>query len=619
MKWLAAGLIFVCAATIAGLGVGLIGGGLNTLGALFALLVGLLLAVATALTTTDPAGSSPRTGEASPVRYARTGFWLLAAVFAIFALRSFLWLYYIDGAEWKIQSPNNLGDLALHITYIKDFANGVPLWPDNPIYIASKMRYPAGIDLFNALLSLVHVDLTQSLVWIGLLGSLAVFYALWRWGREFAIAGFLFNGGVAGFAYLRTLEFQDYQGANDIAWKSIPLSMFVTQRGWLYAIPAGLLLLWHWREYFFRNGHAGSNQDRQSQDRHRPPLAFAAELALYAAMPLFHVHTFLALSCVLVFLFAGGDAAMRRHIASLVAAAFLPATFFVWLISDNFHAGSMIHWNPGWVRNDQALSRSSFLDFWFTNFGILMPLVFAYVCMCVARFWKAELKPGEKFPEDASFILPAMTIFVAGYLFKFAPWGWDNLKLMIWGYFIILPFLWTNFIARWAEPVRVAVCLALFASGFVSLFGGLAAGEDGFGFARRAEVAGVGVGVSVLPIDARFASYPTYNHPLLLNGRKVVIGYPGHLWTQGFADYGKTEDALRTLMLGRPQWRQIAHSLGARYLFWGREEKQHYPGSARPWETTAPIVASGDWGTIYDLEALEPNVPRSLGDKSAPP
>jgi hypothetical protein len=56
-----------------------------------------------------------------------------------------------------------------------------------------------------------------------------------------------------------------------------------------------------------------------------------------------------------------------------------------------------------------------------------------------------------------------------------------------------------------------------------------------------------------------------------------------------------------------------------RYLFWGREEKTNYATSHRPWETVAPIVSAGDWGTIYDLNALEPNVPRSLGDKSTPP
>ena len=99
-------------------------------------------------------------------------------------MRSFCWLIYIDGGDLKIQSPNNLGDLALHITYIRNFANGVALWPDNPIFVASKLRYPAGTDVFNAVLTLLGVDLIRGLVWAGLLGSVATFYALWRWGRR---------------------------------------------------------------------------------------------------------------------------------------------------------------------------------------------------------------------------------------------------------------------------------------------------------------------------------------------------------------------------------------------------------------------------------------------------
>jgi hypothetical protein len=147
---------------------------------------------------------------------------------------------------------------------------------------------------------------------------LATFYAFYRWAGTFGVAGFLFNGGIAGFEFLRTLKFVDYQGGKTIAWKSIPLTMFLTQRGLLYAIPAGLLLLWSWRERFWRTG---------VQDRDRAPLPFWVELSLYASMPFFHVHTFLALSAVLVGLFICGDLLIRWHIAILIAGALLPATF----------------------------------------------------------------------------------------------------------------------------------------------------------------------------------------------------------------------------------------------------------------------------------------------------
>jgi hypothetical protein len=114
-----------------------------------------------------------------------------------------------------------------------------------------------------------------------------------------------------------------------------------------------------------------------------------------------------------------------------------------------------------------------------------------------------------------------------------------------------------------------------------------------------------------LPIKERFAAFPTYNHPLLLNGRKLVLGYPGHLWTQGF-DYAATEQQLRALMLGAPDWRERARALHARYLFWGEEEKRAYASSSQPWRGKAAVVATGFWGTIYDLESAAPTPGQQL-------
>jgi hypothetical protein len=694
MKWLSAGLIFLNLSTVCAVLLGIAARGLGTATALVSLFVGAAAAICAFLGTYDPEAPStpapapntePETepevklskralrrlqkAAAQPVaepitRYSYpVWFWFLAGCFAIFAVRSFCWLLYIDGGDLKIQSVNNLGDLALHVTYIKTFANGIALWPDNPIFPFGHLRYPAGVDLFNALLCLVHVDLIRGLVWLGLFTSLLTFYAFYRWGGAFGIAGFLFNGGLAGFHFLRTFEFQDYQGTNTIAWKSVPLSMFVTQRGLLYAIPAGLLLLWHWREKFFRGatvagvddsgarvtepddnippgtgvtdpGYNVASRDSVSApgSRRRGPLPFWVELSLYASMPLFHVHTFLALTIVLVFLFGLesihkgkfildfgrkegfarlpslfwrparwkevlGDISMRKQIILLIGCALIPATFFVWLITDHFHAASMLKWQPGWVQNSGEF-KMPFFTFWWVNFGIWFPLVLVLFGWCGWRAWKNRDRFANGCPEDLAFFCPAIAIFVLGMLVKTAPWEWDNLKLMFWGYFLVLPFLWKDLIALWPLPARAGVCVALFGSGFVSLFGGLA--SPGYGFANRAEVDGVAVGIRNLAMDARFAAYPTYNHPLLLQGRKVVLGYPGHLWTQGF-DYHEEEAKLRRLMLGNPDWRQAARALNVRYIFWGREEKTNYPLSGRPWEQVLPKVASGDWGAIYDL------------------
>jgi hypothetical protein len=660
MKFFAAGLTLVNIATIAGLLLGILGGGLDGGFAGLALFLGVVAAIvawmgtapfaARKIVSRQPQPPLPKSKRARrrmklPPEVVATPrppwhfwAWAVGIVFMMFAVRSFCWLLWADGNHWKIQSPNNLGDLSLHITYIKYFANGVPLWPDNPIHLLSSLRYPAGVDLFNSLLLLQHIDLISGLVWTGLLGSAATFYGFYRWGGPFGVAGFLFNGGLAGYEFFKKFQFADYQ-ADKIAWKSIPLAMFVTQRGLLYAIPAGLLLLLHWRRKYYPLA-AAENPGAQ-----RGLIPWWVEWSIYATMPLFHVHTFLALSAVLACWLLIGTWEMRKQIALLLAAAFVPASAIVWMITDHFQAKSILAWAPGWVQSDPSFA-GPLLEFWFVkipwalgfwiyNFGLMLPAMIALVGVVGWRTWRdffpaptftpapdCDRAPDREtpitititstspstiaerlFPSPAfAFVMPAAAIFVFALFVKTAPWGWDNTKLIVWAYFIALPFLWRELIARWPLPVRAGVCFVLFASGFVSLLGGLAVGSPGFDIANRTEVDAVATVVRKLPIQARFAAFPTYNHLLLLNGRKVVLGYPGHLWTQGL-EYGTVEQQLRALMLGAPDWRERARALHTRYLFWGEEETRAYGSSSQPWRGKAAVVATGFWGTIYDLES----------------
>jgi len=699
MKWLSALLTFANISVVASVLLGMAEGGLSRSLATLSMLIGLIAAVLAwwfteydpsrwrPLEQPNPPPETPLSRRAlkrlkkEPVvvtppreRYRHIWFWLMVAVFAIFAGRSFCWVIFLDGNEWRVQSPNNLGDLSLHITYIKQFASGVPLWPDNPIHAFSKLRYPAGIDLFNGLLTLMGMDVPRGLVWTGLLASAATCYALYRWAGSFGIAAFLFNGGVASFAYFNTHAFQDYQGVNSIAWKSIPLSMFVTQRGLLYAIPAALLLLYQWRARFFPNepetvpgSPSTPDLPENAAAQKKPPLPFWVELSLYASMPLFHVHTFMSLSIVLVFIFFFGNANTCKQLLRFVGAAFLPAVFFVWVISDNFHAGSVLEWKPGWVQQNGEFAMP-FLKFWLVNFGGWVPLVLFFVGITAMAAWKIFRAPEFKMPAGAAFVFPAgallvaaglfkfalgqsqrtnsklwlylvaffsavilvstfwyawkkfsrtpdsalpaafpfvtaaLAIFLLGYLVKTAPWEWDNIKIIVWAYFIILPFLWKGLVSHWPFPLRAIACVILFFSGFVALFGGLKAGQPGFGVAERTELDAVGAALRKLPTNARFAGYATYNHPVLLQGRKMVLGYAGHLWTQGF-NTSVENDKLQALLNGAPNWKDNARYLQTRYLFWGRMEKSNYPASTKPWERESRQVEAGDWGAIYDLEA----------------
>ena len=590
MRLLSAGLIYVAVSTVVAVLLGEVAGRLNPSISFFSLMAGAIAALATffLMSPAPPRASVSGSTIDDPLsKYRSTWLCLVGFVFAIFAGRSFCWLLFFASEDINIQSPFNLGDLGLHITYIKTFANGVAMWPESPIYVHSQLRYPAGIDLFNGLLTNRGFDLRHQLIATGLLASLATFYALYRWGGTFTVAGFLFNGGIAGFQFLDTHKFLDYQGTSHVAWKSIPLTMFVTQRGLLYAIPAGLLLLWQWRSKY------GSDREDQKQ-----LLPVWAEYILYATMPLFHVHTFIALSILLLILFLTRPAS-RLSLLKLVGAAVPPAVFFVWLTTDHMRAGSILEWHFGWTQTVGDFKMEFFL-FWLFNFGAFLPLAIALVWI-VARQERERPRANKlELSIDAAYLATAVLIFLLAICVKTAPWEWDNIKLLIWAYFITLPILWRRLLIRWPITARAGTCLILFFSGFVSLIGGLAVNKDGYEFANRSEIDFVAAAVRRLPVEARFAGFPTYNHPLLLNGRKMVCGYGGHLWTQGI-NSTDVENKLHNLMLGQGDWKKAARELQVRYLFWGKLEKANYITSTRPWERQLPLVAQGGWGSIYDF------------------
>jgi hypothetical protein len=178
---------------------------------------------------------------------------------------------------------------------------------------------------------------------------------------------------------------------------------------------------------------------------------------------------------------------------------------------------------------------------------------------------------------------------------------------MIWCYLLILPFLWEQLIAGFNPGVRMIVCFMLFFSGLVSLIGGINGQCTGYELATRSELNAVAAAVKPFPAVSTFAAFPTFNHPLLLNGRKIAVGYSGHLWSHGYANFQEEENTLRALMLGGPGWRENARTLDVRYIYWGSREAGEFSGSVEPWKTECRQVAQAEDFNIYDLQSSATN------------
>ena len=552
---LCGGLVFVAVTTIAAAGLSALAGRLETRGAWIALAAG---TIAAALTTR--AAHAPR----QKITLADT---ILFVVFAVASLRAFLWVVYAQQNELKVLSPHNLGDMALHLNLILRWANGGAFWPDNPFLAGAGFAYHPGMDFWNAVLRVAGVPVYEGLRWTGLLGAAATAAALWRWGRGFALAAFLFAGGLGAVAVLQNGV--DIMQA-ETEWKNLFLTMLVTQRGLLYSLPAGLVLMTVWRARL-----AGVDG---------PRLPLLAQVALYAGMPFFNAPAFLFLSVLLAACFIAGWArGLRRPFLVVGLLSVIPATWLVSLVTVGFTAPSAFRFAPGWMQGDGGWW------FWLWNFGIFLPLA---VWLGVVIFRRG----GADVATRVFYVTSAGTLLFC-FLFLLAPWPWDNTKLMIWGYLGLAPLLWEKLLARRAFWMQAVACFLLFASGAVALAVGLDA-RHGYKIADRAELADLQVMLRRVPINARVACTPSFEHPVLLLGQPVVMGHDGHLFSQGL-DYGPVLQKLETLMDGADGWRQAARDLRVQYLFWGRREQEKWPDSPQPWRDCAHRLSESPHGALY--------------------
>jgi hypothetical protein len=505
---------------------------------------------------------------------------VVSLLFLVFAIREFGQVIFVANDQIRVISPNNLGDICLHLTHINYLASGPHFWPENPIFAFDKLRYPIGLNVFNAELKLIGIEPNLGIILTGLLGSLLTLRALFQFNGSFGVAAFLFNGGLAGFLFFQSYALKDYQAG--VAWKSIPLAMFVTQRGLLYAVPAGLFLLNHWKTTLL--------------ERHREHgIPSWVEWLLYCTMPLFHLHTFLFLSFLLLWWFLFGDPNWRSHLLRLVLLSLVPASLCVYAVT-GFAKTDAIGWKPDWM----AGPKEAPWWFWLQNFGLFLPASAALLIYL--------LIPAKPFARDAKqkvrlLFFPAATVFIVCSMVKFAPWEWDNTKLFFWAYLVMMFCLWVAFLSRWHLLLQAPVVFGLFFSGFVSLLGGICDNPEGYGIGRASEWQQVADATRRFPPSTVFATYPTYNHPVLVNGHRVVLGFPGHLWSHGL-NYRPVEIKLEALMNSEDGWEQIVKELGVDYLFWGPLEKTNYPDSEKEWEQKCPLVAEGSWGRIYDLHSL---------------
>lgn len=467
-----------------------------------------------------------------------------------------------------LSTPHNtFGDIQYHIGIANSFYLGDNFPPQNPIYPGVHLAYPFMIDFNSAILEFIGMNLQLSLVLPGLVFGICffAFFILFSFrflksvgGSLLSLLVFVFNGGLGGYLVLKdalssanfleaipvqfsaTIDKYNFRFPNAIS------SVFMAERPILIGMAAFfvvLLLLW------------------VGFEKKKADIEFLLAGLLIGLLPLWHTHTLIALGLTVPFYFL---AYWLYHKTSFARALrlFLPILYFSlplgilgmsWHYSQVFGGGvHFFNLKTGWIVGPEG-----FWKFWLNNLGIF-PL------LLIAGFFVLDKK--QKF-----FYFPAISILVAANFVNFQPFDWDNYKLLLVWYavssVVVGKLIYVLFSK--ARVIAFGIIFFLFISGMVLIIGdyltfhGLFSSED-IELASWEET-------NTRPTDLILTG-PQHNQFSLLAGRKILLGYPGYLWTQGIDSGSRSTDA-RKMYEGDMD---LVKRYGVDYIVLGYEERRAY-------------------------------------------
>jgi len=508
---------------------------------------------------------------------------------------------------------NIWGDWAAHLSFAGSFAYGHNFPPEYPIDPGHHLGYPFMIDFLAANLVPLGSSLTSALVLTsGLLGLAfpAVLYvaaqrfAGGRAAAVIAVSVFLLSGGL-GFFYLagdiQHLGFgalvhlpREYTLNRDLnfQWLNPVLAYLVPQRSTLFGFSLALILL-----VILWLATRGEGSGWQ-------PFVFAGIVA--GVLPVYHVHaygTVVALSAFWAFF------TLRiQWLGFFIPALAIGIPILVWMwppantsVCGNgpslhgycFEVGwlSYLDWQhdlPIWFGRD-------WVWFWIKNTSVFIPLL---VTAHVLRNWIPTAFPTWFAPMWLWFLVPNVIVL--------QPWDWDNTKFFIF-WALLGSILVGGLLARMFQRGPGSAIVASILLVVLGLSGALdlaRASDYSVSAVQFTDAGGLQVADWVrghTSPTAMFVVADEHNSPIpTLAGRRVMIGYPGWLWTYGLPDYVQKGADAKLILDGDPAAMDLVRRYGVDYVMIGPQEIPR--GASRAyWDQHGTLVYDKDGYAVYKV------------------
>jgi hypothetical protein len=483
---------------------------------------------------------------------------------------------------------NNLGDLPFHLSIITSFAQSQNFPPDDPTFTGSRFAYPFLVDLIAAMFVRTGASLIAAQFLENILLGFALVGLVHRWTLAMTrdrLAGVIapvlvfFSGGLGWLVFLKEAARNPHGAWKALLWRPhdytiIPAtswrwgnavtSLLVPQRSMLFGLSVAVVIFTQW---WLTVVHEPSEKsDSLALPTHQRMVAAGV---LAGMLPLIHTHTWMVVMAM-----AGCLALLFRNWCAwttfFAVALLLSAPQAWWMLHGSAVKVSAFYaWHFGWERGEENAAW-----FWLRNTGVFIPALVAAV------LWRG--KQYVVTPRLLRFYAPFLLCFLIPNAITFAPWIWDNIKVLFYWYLASVPLvavLLAQFF-RSGPFWRIAgglLLLSLTFAGSLDIWRVISRTTE-FRLFDREGMAFANQVLQHTEPRALVLHAPVFDTPLFLAGRRSLLGYPGWAWSRGL-DFRFREAAIREIYAGSPQAPALMREYGVDYVVFGPMERAYMPVS----------------------------------------
>ena len=475
---------------------------------------------------------------------------------------------------------NNFGDLAFHLGVITRFAVGENFPPEHPAYAGVRFTYSFLADLVAAMFVSTGMSLRGAMLVQSFVLAISLVVLLHRWSldltreRSAAVltpALVLLSGGLGwwllvpelirsegGMLNMLTHLPRDYtiRNGTDWRWGNMVTALLIPQRSILLGLPVAIIVFTLWWKSF---------EDPTSSARRR----MVAAGVLTGLLPLVHAHTYavvMAMGGCLVLILGR----FRLWVAFFAASLAFSLPQIIWLAGGtSVQTDRFVRWHVGWDHGNQNI-----FWFWLKNTGPLIPL------LLVASLWRGHRAPVPW--RLLRFWLPFNLCFLIPNVVALAPWIWDNIKVLVYWHVASAPLVALVLVRLWRggrllRVVSVALAGSLMLAGALDVWRVISHASEPRIFTREG-IAFAELVRGAVPTRSLILHAPTYNHPVVLSGRRSLMGYPGHVWSHGLP-YAARQADIKRIYAGAPDAAALIERYGVEYVVLSPIERALIPVS----------------------------------------